>query len=139
MVLMRWADVRKNADEYAQLSVEYSNTDALIFVGGLYLIFAAAVVVGLFVGTEYSDGTIRNKLSAGHARRDIYLSKLIVCAAADVVIYVVYILVVLGLGQILLGGTDISCERDSCFRGGRYYRHAGNDCFAFTVLYVNSK
>ena len=32
MVLMRWADVRKNADEYAQLSVEYSNTDALIFV-----------------------------------------------------------------------------------------------------------
>lgn len=47
MVLMRWADVRKNADEYAQLSVEYSNTDALIFVGGLYLIFAAAVVVGL--------------------------------------------------------------------------------------------
>ncbi|MCB6414617.1 ABC transporter permease [Dorea acetigenes] len=105
MVLMRWADVRKNADEYAQLSVEYSNTDALIFVGGLYLIFAAAVVVGLFVGTEYSDGTIRNKLSAGHARRDIYLSKLIVCAAADVVIYVVYILVVLGLGQILLGGT----------------------------------
>ncbi len=105
MVLMRWADVRKNADEYAQLSVEYSNTDALIFVGGLYLIFAAAVVVGLFVGTEYSDGTIRNKLSAGHARRDIYLSKFIVCAAADVVIYVVYILVVLGLGQILLGGT----------------------------------
>ena len=105
MVLMRWADVRKNADEYAQLSVEYSNTDALIFVGGLYLIFAAAVVVGLFVGTEYSDGTIRNKLSAGHARRDIYLSKLIVCTAADVVIYVVYILVVLGLGQILLGGT----------------------------------
>lgn len=109
-VMMRWADVKKHPAEYAQLPAEYSNADGLIFVGGLYIIFAVAVFIGIFVGTEYSDGTIRNKLFTGHTRIGIYLSKLIVCAAADVMIHVLYILVVLALGGLLLGGTSMAAQ-----------------------------
>lgn len=105
MVLMRFLDVKRNASLYEQMSVEYSNADGLIFVGALFLIFAFAVFISIFVGTEYSDGTIRNKLIAGHTRSAIYLSKLIVCAVVDVIIHLLYILVVLGMGYLLLGGS----------------------------------
>lgn len=108
LVLMRWWEVKKNAAIYADLSVEYRNADNLIFMGGFYLIFAAAVLIGVFVGTEYSDGTIRNKLTAGHTRGTIYLSKFIVCAVADVMIHLLYIFVVLIFGNCLIGGTTMT-------------------------------
>lgn len=41
-----------------------------------------AVFSGLFLGTEYSDGGIRNKLSVGHTRITIYLANLLVCFTA---------------------------------------------------------
>ncbi|HIU24893.1 MAG TPA: ABC transporter permease subunit [Candidatus Copromorpha excrementigallinarum] len=41
-----------------------------------------AVFTGIFAGTEYSDGTVRNKLIAGSSRTGIYLSQLITCLAA---------------------------------------------------------
>ena len=34
-----------------------------------------AVFCSLFIGTEYSDGTIRNKLIIGHSRNNIFISK----------------------------------------------------------------
>lgn len=106
-VFMRWMDVKNHPDVYEQLSVEYSNADGLIFLGGLYLVFAAAVFISIFVGTEYSDGTIRNKLAVGHTRSSIYFSKLIVCAAADGIMHISYILVVLVLGNLLIDGTTM--------------------------------
>lgn len=41
-----------------------------------------AVFTSLFLGTEYNDGTIRNKLIIGHTRADIYLANWIVCFTA---------------------------------------------------------
>lgn len=110
-IMMRWLDVKKNAELYAQLDVIYSNADGLVFIGGLYLIFAVAVCIGIFVGTEYSDGTIRNKLMVGHTRRDIWLSKFLVCAVASVVIHLLYILTALAFGGIMLGGTTMKLSQ----------------------------
>lgn len=110
-IMMRWLDVKKNAELYAQLDVIYSNADGLVFIGGLYLIFAVAVCIGIFVGTEYSDGTIRNKLMVGHTRRDIWLSKFLVCAVASAVIHLLYILTALAFGGIMLGGTTMKLSQ----------------------------
>lgn len=44
----------------------------------------------MFVGTEYSDGTVRNKLIVGHTRTNIYLANLIVTFVAALLIMCVW-------------------------------------------------
>lgn len=56
---------------------------SFFFFGPLIGMFAA-VVVNLFLGKEYSDGTMRNKLMVGHRRGAIYVSSLLVACAAVV-------------------------------------------------------
>lgn len=60
----------KDSSEF-QYELDYSYFRYAIIIG-----LPIAVYVSLFLGTEYSDGTIRNKLVVGHTRRDIYLSHL---------------------------------------------------------------
>lgn len=48
--------------------------DSFYFCYAIPIGLPIAVYVSLFLGTEYSDGTIRNKLVVGHTRRDIYLA-----------------------------------------------------------------
>lgn len=88
--------------------VEHRHAEGLIFYGGFYLIFAISVFISIFWGTEYSDGTIRNKLTVGHTRGNIYLSKFIVCATADIMMHLLYILVVLVSGNLLMDGTTMA-------------------------------
>lgn len=80
---------------------------ALMFAGGIYMIMAGAVFIGLFVGTDYSDGTIRNKLIVGHGRNGVYFSNLIVCMAALLIMHLAYIAVSFGLGTLMIGPTEI--------------------------------
>lgn len=65
--------------------------------------FAQAVFCGLFLGTEYSDGTVRNKLIVGHTRAAVYGANLLVCMAAGLVMGIAYFVVYLPLGWALIG------------------------------------
>lgn len=110
IVFMRWYDVKKNQEIYEQLGTQYSNIDGLIFVGTLFLIYAVSVLIGIFVGTEYSDGTIRNKIIVGHRRKNIYFTKFVVCLSANFMIQMVFIVIVLVMGHFLLGGTTFGLQ-----------------------------
>ena len=57
----------------------------LVYVG-----FFFAVATSMFLGTEYSDGTIRNKLVVGHTRTNVYLANLIVTFVAGLLIMCVW-------------------------------------------------
>lgn len=54
----------------------------------------SAVFTGLFLGTEYADGAMRNKLVVGHSRTNIYFANLITCSISSL----------LFLAALLLGG-----------------------------------
>ena len=48
--------------------------DQTFFSHVMYMGVISAVFVSLFIGTEYSDGAIRNKLMIGHSRISIYFA-----------------------------------------------------------------
>lgn len=63
----------------------------------------AAEFISLFLGTEYSDGAIRNKITVGHSRVSIYLANLITGFAASLMCMAGYMLSCLAVGAPLLG------------------------------------
>lgn len=65
-------------------------------------VFALAAVVPLFVGSEYSDGTIRNKVVVGHHRASVYLSMLITSVIAETLLILVWTAAYLIPGLILM-------------------------------------
>lgn len=56
--------------------------ESYMFIGGMFCMFIVPVIIALFIGTDYSDGTIRNKLMVGHRRCDIYLANLITAVSS---------------------------------------------------------
>lgn len=54
--------------------------DEVLFIMMAILGVVISVFCSMFVGTEYSDGTLRNKIAVGRKRSHIYLSNYILCA-----------------------------------------------------------
>lgn len=99
----------------AVLSASFSDEnfvalDGLLFAGSIFVGIAIAVFVGIFIGTEYSDGTIRSKLTSGHSRIAIYLANLISCTAAALMLHLIYIAVIICAGIPLLGKLKLPFE-----------------------------
>lgn len=76
----------------------------MIFFNFTFMIgLAAAIFSSFFLGAEYSDGTIRNKLVVGHLRTDIYFANLITNIAAAFCMNLAYLAAVIVVGTPLFG------------------------------------
>lgn len=108
----------------------YTNTAANIyfFNGNLCLGPALAVFTAFFIGTEYSDGGFRNKISVGHKRLPIYLSNQILCTAVGILFLMAFWIGALVVGLPALG-TKILLWLEAPFFGFLY------SCIA-TVTYA---
>lgn len=95
--VMQWFNYRDIKDG-AEVILE---GDLLVFVP--FVSIAAGAFASLFLGTEYSDGTIRNKVVIGHRRVDIYLSNLITTAAAAIIMCAAYLIVYSLIGAAVIG------------------------------------
>lgn len=72
---------------------EYHYTlDDYYFHFALVIGMFCALFCSMFLGTEYSDGTIRNKLVVGHTRAGIYLANLAVTFLATLFVMAIWLL-----------------------------------------------
>ena len=76
--------------------------------------FISSALISLLLGEEYSDGVVRNKLTVGHRRSDIYFSNLIVCTAGSFLALAALFLTGGLLGFALFGG--FTYETGTLFR-----------------------
>lgn len=77
--------------------------DPLIFNFLTLIGVVFSVFISLYVGTEYSDGTIRNKLIVGKSRTEVYISNLIICISGGIIITVSAFILGMALGIPLFG------------------------------------
>lgn len=94
-------------------------------MGGFFGIF-----VSVFLGTEYADGVIRNKLVIGHKREHIYIGHFLVCSAASLMLLAVWLLVE-ALGIFLIGPFEMGF--------GEYLLFVAAACgftLSFTAIYT---
>lgn len=105
LVLMVLAELSALLNEYQYTMRSGTSVllDTFLFHSLMFIGIPIAVFVSLFVGTEYSDGTIRNKLVAGHTRNNIYFANFLVSVVAGSLFFLAATATVLLLGTPLFG------------------------------------
>ncbi len=85
---------------------EYGYVDTIengFFACALFVGIIMAVFCSLFIGTEYNDGTIRNKIIVGGKRSAIYLANAVVSSVVGLALCTAYLFPYLLVGIPLLG------------------------------------
>ena len=77
--------------------------DYTIFIYVILAPIVNAVLTALFIGNDYSSGTMRNKRIAGHRRSCIYLTNLLVCIFAGICLCFAFALPQAAAGLLLKG------------------------------------
>lgn len=101
----------------------------VIFLPMSFYGMAVAGLVSLFVGEDFSDGFIRNKIIAGHSKQSIFASHLIVSSLACTVIYFTVTLFAASLGCLFFE-IDVSPARFQ-----QYLSMGTFMCLAYSSIY----
>lgn len=97
-----YALVAYNTRNLGQGWLEYE-VHSYFYLWVLYIAVIIALFACFFIGTDYSDGTLRNKMIVGHSREEIYLSFLLTTFTAAFFFVLAYLLAVLLVGLPLSG------------------------------------
>lgn len=95
MIYTQYSDMKKYEEviEAEQLMLNYATIIGIVI----------AIFTSLFLGVEYSDGAIRNKISIGHKRINIYLSNLAITSITSLFSYILFMIVIAIVGIPLFG------------------------------------
>lgn len=107
--------------------------DSTFFVYTVMIGVVSAIFCSLFLGVEYNDGTIRNKLIGGHKRPAIYVSNLIVNVTAAFLMCISYLLANIIIGIPLLGKLTTSARKTALIIAGSFLMILAF-CSIFTMI-----
>ncbi|MED9903487.1 MAG: ABC transporter permease subunit [Lachnospiraceae bacterium] len=88
----------------------FNSIDPVFGQFAMFIGIVLAIFCSFFVGKEYCDGTIRNKIICGKKRTDIYLANFITCTAVSLMLCIAFFLPYLGIGIPLLGSFHMEKE-----------------------------
>ena len=83
------------------------SVDEYFFNVGMLIGFAIAIFASVYLGNEYSNGTLRNKIVMGHNRIKIYLSNLIIVSVISVFWVLLFDFVTACIGIPLFGNIQM--------------------------------
>lgn len=85
-----------NAMKY---KMDYATTMDSILFGYCWVVgIVCAIFSSMYIGSDYSDGTVRNKLIVGHKRHSIYLANLITVSTVMILSCIIFLISVSALG-----------------------------------------
>ena len=114
--------------------------DTACFIYAYLVPILLSVLTALVIGSEYSDGTMRNKCIVGHRRGSIYLANLIVCMTSGVLLCAAYLIPYLCLALPLLGSFTASVQTVLLFIALTLaLSFAFVSCFALAAMLTQSK
>lgn len=85
--------------------------DSTFFFMAIFVPMMLSVVTSLFIGTEYSDGTMRNKLIVGHGRSRIYAANLITNIETAFMLMFAFMVTHICVGTPLLGWFEADVKK----------------------------
>jgi len=132
MIYTQYSNMKKYNDviKVEQMMLNYST-----IVGIVIAIFSS-----LFLGTEYSDGAIRNKISIGHKRANIYLSNLIVVTITSLFSYILFLVIIVSVGIPLFGSITMSISKLIISLGSIFVTIiAYSSIFTFVAMIISNK
>lgn len=77
--------------------------DSVLYVGLTIVPILAAIFTAYFVGTEFAEGTIRNKIITGYTKTEIYICELIVCETAMIIIQYLFFISIFVFSNMFFG------------------------------------
>lgn len=110
--------------------------DSVFFGWAMVIGLVLSVFLPLFFGTEYSDGTIRNKIIAGHRRHAIYWANLMTALLSAVVFCATYMLACVVVGVPLIGWLSVKTSV-VLLNGLEAFLMTAAWCAVFTALVMN--
>ncbi len=132
MTYMGYNNIKRYGDtiEVEQYMLNYSTMVGVVI----------AIFTSLFLGIEYSDGAIRNKISIGHKRTNIYLSNLIITTITSLFSYILFLIVIASVGIPLFGMITMPISKLIMLIGCIFITIiAYSSIFTFLVMIISNK
>ena len=72
--------------------------DRVIFLPMAFFGIAAAALVGMVIGEDFSDGIVKNKMISGKSRASVYFANLVASTLGCILMYLFTIMISYGMG-----------------------------------------